>query len=385
MILKERRWFDKASTQKIIEILNSQEGHEARFVGGCVRDSIIGHPVSDIDIATTMPPKQVSDLLQEKQIKVIPTGIQHGTVTALLEGDSFEITTLREDINTNGRHAEVAYTNDWKKDASRRDFTMNALYLDQDEKLYDFYDGMLAIENKSILFIGNAVERIKEDYLRILRFFRFSSYYGDGSFDGGGVAACESEKKGLQTLSKERIRDEFFKILKAPYLVQALSMMHERGILSEIFPSYQMKGAFVGFCTKTRQEKDDVIVLLKLLILSDFEPADMLAKRFKLSNKQKQIIHQLYLCINDNEPLFAQLYTFGKEIVVPVLIFKGEEEKLDYCQSWKRPTFPITAQDLKEKGVEEGKQLGDMLKKAEKWWLSHDANPTKKEVLAFLF
>lgn len=385
MILKERGWFDKASTRKIITLLNAPQDNEARFVGGCVRDGLIGRRVSDVDIATTLLPPDVIKLLENHDVKVIPTGIDHGTVTAVIDGDVFEVTTLREDVSTDGRHAEVVYTTDWKKDASRRDFTMNALYLDQNEQVFDFFEGLEAIKNKQVIFIGDANQRIDEDYLRILRFFRFSSFYSDGSLDEQGVVACSLKKEGLKALSKERIRDELFKILKSPHMLDVLRVMSDKKILDVILPEAVMSKQFITYCQNPKSQEMESPELFKLLVLSNFMPANNLAKAFKLSNKQKQKLHDWRICYESTEALFTKLYYYGADIVKPLAIYKEDFDDVPTIEIWSKPVFPLSANDLKSRGVDEGKELGVLLKKGEKWWLENKARPSKDEILAYLF
>ena len=204
-------WLNEADTKAVMDALQA-EGGAARFVGGSVRNALMGEPVSDVDIATTATPEKAKALLEAKGVKVVPTGIDHGTITAVTSTRHFEITTLRVDVATDGRRADVAFTDDWVEDAKRRDFTMNALYCDADGTVHDPLGGLDDLKARRVRFIGDPHERIREDYLRILRFFRFHAWYGKGEPDDAGLRACAEEKEGLRQLSGERVRDELFKI-----------------------------------------------------------------------------------------------------------------------------------------------------------------------------
>ncbi|CAK6581331.1 MAG: Poly A polymerase head domain protein [Rickettsia helvetica] len=227
--------------RKILSLLN--EKGQARLIGGCVRDVLLEKDSYDIDIATTLVPSEVTNILSRAKIKTIPTGLKFGTITAILNNEKFEITTLRKDIECNGRHAKVVFTNDFAEDAARRDFTINALsYCPFKNEIYDYFEGFKDLQQEKVVFIGEALDRIKEDYLRILRFFRFSSYYAN-QLDDGGFKACKALKDGLKTLSRERIKSEMDKIIVSKRVAQILEAMFEIGILELIFSiqNYEIK------------------------------------------------------------------------------------------------------------------------------------------------
>ena len=226
-------WLREAPLRDILAALDS-EGEEARVIGGAVRNALLGEPHGDTDIATTAPPSEVIRRAEAAGFKAVPTGIEHGTVTVVGAGRPFEVTTLREDVETFGRRAKVAFGRDWKRDAERRDFTMNALSLSRDGTLHDYVGGLADIEARRVRFIGDAGRRIAEDYLRILRFFRFHAAYGEGVPDPEGVAACIEARAGLEQLSRERVRMEALKLLIAKHAVPTLALMTETGLLEQV-------------------------------------------------------------------------------------------------------------------------------------------------------
>ena len=226
-------WLPAADTRAVLEALMA-DGKPARLVGGCVRDALAGRPVTDVDIATPETPPRVIDLLRAAGLKAVPTGVEHGTVTAVVRGKPFEVTTLRRDVTTDGRHAVVAFTDDWTEDAARRDFTMNALSADPDGRVHDPFDGVADLAAGRVRFVGEARARIREDVLRILRFFRFHAHYGKGAPDADGLAACRELAPLLPRLSAERVATELLKLLKAPDAAATVRMMREAGILAPI-------------------------------------------------------------------------------------------------------------------------------------------------------
>ncbi len=228
-------WFSKPGLQRIFSLLNA-DGGEARVVGGAVRNALMGLPVGDIDMATTLPPQDVVERAKDAGIKAVPTGIDHGTVTLVVDGEGYEVTTLRRDVTTDGRHAEVAFGTDWKEDAERRDLTINALYADASGEVIDLIGGLADIETKTVRFIGDAATRIAEDHLRILRFFRFFAYYGSGRPDADGLRASARAKDKLSTLSAERVWSEMKKLLSADDPSRALLWMRQAGVLAQILP-----------------------------------------------------------------------------------------------------------------------------------------------------
>ena len=247
LIVAHAEWFLKPETQAVFACLN-REGFEARVVGGAVRNTLLNEPVREVDFATTARPEDTLRLAAQAGIKTVPTGISHGTVTLIVHGVPFEVTTLRQDIETHGRRATVAFSEDWAEDACRRDFTMNALYAGSKGDVYDPLEGAADLLARRVRFVGDARTRIQEDYLRILRFFRFNAQYARGAFDREGVAASIRERFGLQRLSRERIRSELLHILVARRAVDAIEVMDESGLLILIFGGVTRRERFNWLC-----------------------------------------------------------------------------------------------------------------------------------------
>ena len=377
------------TSKKIMSLLN-KEGDLARFVGGCVRDSLINIRTKDIDIATKYKPEKIIEILSSNSIKVIPTGFDHGTVSVFTNTFNFEITTLRSDIETDGRHAKVSFTDDWKEDSKRRDFTINSIYLSPNGDIFDPNNGTLDLAKGSVIFIGDPKERILEDYLRILRYFRFNSYYGDENipFSSQAYEACKDLRVKLKNLSPERIQSEFFKILVAPNARKNISAMSEANILKVIFDNPVDVSYFsrmVDIDCKNQYIPNPILRLISLIYLQNISYDQL--KMFSLSNKKRDLIslivdkkinfsHQ----ININE-LNKHLYFYGSEICafgvrvcwsVDTDLRNDDNwlELLSIIEVWKKPTFPIKAKDIISRGVEEGPLLGQILNELENLWIS---------------
>lgn len=398
-------WLLKEQTKKVMFALNSASAmsgeydQAAMFVGGCVRNSLLGKGVDDIDIATIFPPEKTIEILQAHDIKVIPTGLKHGTVTALIDGISFEITTLRLDVETDGRHAQVEFTDDWQKDASRRDFTMNALYLSADGvHIFDFFDGLKDLSNQHVRFIGNPHQRIEEDYLRILRFFRFTSYYGDGNFDEDGLKACEKLRLGIESLSKERIQVEFFKILKAPQAFETLKIMQDHEILETFIDEPNISRDLKQYIEWENKFCDNIYALFRLYILAreGMSPEDLF-QEFRLSKDEKKSLYKMESFMEDEQAvapnLFYCFYFYGTQKTIRGLFLKNianadfenfipsiKREK----QAWKKPVCPLSAQDLMERGFKQNRELGEILKKIENAWALSHGSMDKNELLELI-
>jgi poly(A) polymerase len=272
-----------SAVQRVLALLNTR-GEEAMLVGGVVRNALLGLPQSDIDIATTARPEEVTRRAAEAGLRAIPTGIDHGTVTLVVEGRTFEVTTLREDIETDGRRALVRFGRDFSRDARRRDFTMNALYARADGEIIDFVGGLTDAYSRKVRFIGDPVARIREDYLRIMRFFRFAAQYQEGDFDPAGLAACGRERAGLASLSRERVRAEMMKLVMAPRAAAALEAMADCGILAEIFGVGIDCETFT--CLVSIAPDVGPIPRLVALISGRENPILVLQERLKLSNTE---------------------------------------------------------------------------------------------------
>ncbi|CAF26412.1 CCA tRNA nucleotidyltransferase [Bartonella quintana] len=389
-------WLQQSQLQTLLHVL-SLDGEEARIVGGAVRNQLLEQPISDIDVATTCFPQQVIARVEEAGFKAIPTGIAFGTVTVVAQSCSYEVTTLRSDIETDGRHAKVAFDRDWQKDAERRDFTMNALYCDAAGNLYDAVGGLNDVASRTIRFIGIPENRIREDYLRILRFFRFFAWYGAGRPDVQGLKACVYLKHGLQKLSSERIWGEMKKLLAAPNPTRALLWMRQSGILTLIFPETEKWGIdAIHSLVKTEQAlgwKVDPLLRLESLLPPDPIRLHEMAHRLHLSYKETKRLKEwaeLEIISQNCSENFVQklIYFYGRQPVLDQLslslvaahvdALKGNEalQKAEnymrlyqFAQKWQIPTFPVSGKDLMKKGLAKGVLLGQKLKELERIWI----------------
>nr|WP_210302658.1 CCA tRNA nucleotidyltransferase [Bartonella callosciuri] len=382
--------------QTLLRVL-SLDGEEARVVGGAVRNQLLGQPICDIDIATTCLPQQVIVRAEEAGFKTVPTGVAFGTVTVVSRSCSYEVTTLRSDIETDGRHAKVVFGRDWQKDAERRDFTMNALYCDAAGRLYDDVGGLNDIASQTVRFIGIAENRIREDYLRILRFFRFFAWYGAGRPDTQGLKACVGLRDGLQKLSSERIWGEMKKLLAALDPTRALLWMCQSGILVRIFPETEKWGIdAIHSLVKTEQAfgwKADPLLRLESLLPPDPVRLHEMAQRLRLSHKETVRLKEwakLEMISQNCSDHFVQklIYFYGRQPVldqlslsvaashVDALERSGTSQKAEHyvrlyqlAQQWQIPTFPVNGKDLMKKGLTKGVLLGEKLKELEKIWI----------------
>ncbi|MBV8976854.1 MAG: CCA tRNA nucleotidyltransferase [Alphaproteobacteria bacterium] len=359
---------------------------DARFVGGAVRNALLGLAVEDVDIATPLEPQEVVTRLARAGLKAVPTGIDHGTVTAVSSGRSFEITTLRRDIETDGRHAVVGFTRDWSEDARRRDFTMNALYADAAGEVFDYTGGIDDLKAGHVRFVGHAAERIAEDRLRILRLFRFHAWYGRGEMDADALNAAKAQKASLALLSGERIRKELLRLFEAADPMPALRMMAATGILAEVLPGSLRVERLARLVEIDRDNFFDADALLRLAAL---DPPREALERLKFSNLQKTRLEDLhgaqerivsYLAIKDVRRL---LYRLGADAFMDRVRLKWAEDLkesnavqwralLAMAQAWRRPRFPLTGDNVKNAGVPEGPLVGRILAEVEEWWIESD-------------
>ncbi|WP_084418070.1 CCA tRNA nucleotidyltransferase [Henriciella litoralis] len=391
--LSKTDWIGAPETRAVMAALNGAGAGESRFVGGCVRNSLMGRPVDDVDIATQLTPDAVLYALKEAGIRAIPTGIDHGTVTAIVDGKPYEITTLRRDVETDGRRAVVAFTEDWAEDAARRDFRLNAIYADISGKLFDPTGGGIAdAADGRIIFIGDADTRLREDYLRILRFFRFNAWYG-AEMDAEGLAACERQKAGLAKIAAERIWKELHKMLAAPEPVQAVTAMAECGVLEQILPVTDGVDGLHDLVVSERLcgvLPDPVLRLMSLLPRTAQAVIDT-SKALRLSNADTA---RLVAWAADNltdvtkfngRALRYALYFHGKQAVVDRALLSGADVRdlLAATRAWKRPEFPIGGDDALAAGLE-GKAIGEALRALELWWMEEDFLPERDALLARL-
>ena len=366
------KWSKKRGTKRLLGALGAEQGL-TRFVGGAVRDDLLGLPVSDIDLATRIPPDEVIRRLERARIKAVPTGIDHGTITAVSDGQPFEITTLRRDVTTDGRRATIAYTDDWKEDAARRDFTINALSADPiTGELFDYFGGLADLEQRHIRFIGDPLQRIAEDHLRILRFFRFHARFDAGEADTAALNACAARAKDLMALSRERIADELLKLLEIPDPSRTIEIMLDRAILKPIFPEIEMKRvedlrALIA-AEQAAGVASDPLRRLGALLPRREELADDIAVRLRLSNKaRKRLVCAAARDLGISPRALA--YRVGNECAVDRLLLAGRPSDAAAIAGWHRPRLPVSGGQLIKRGLAEGPIVAQTLRSIEDEWL----------------
>ena len=364
-----------------------------KFVGGAVRDTMLELAVADIDAATTHKPTETMALLKAANIKVIPTGLKHGTVTAVQGTETIEITTLRIDTETDGRHAEVAFTTDWLEDARRRDFTFNALYAAPSGKIFDPFEGVADLKAGTVRFIGDAEMRIEEDALRILRFFRFYGKYGKGRPNARALAACHEKLGMLACLSVERVRDELLKILGQVNPVDVITLMERAGVLKNIFGAEYSSEKVATFVAGENRLKSPINALVRLYLLA--QPtvgAAAVARKFKLSNEQRQFLVKFETMQggaspNTQKEIHQAIYRFGADVVRACAVCTEPavfEQTIRICDSWHVPMLPVKGSDLLGLGWEPGPQMGQCLKGLEAHWIESDFNLSKAQLLEMI-
>lgn len=383
LVPEDHPWLASPPLVRLMEILN-REGINARLVGGCVRDALMGLVIRDIDIACRLTPEVALKRLEAAGVKVIATGLKHGTITAVLEGQNFEITTLRRDMETYGRHAKVAFTDDWHEDAKRRDFTFNALYLDLDGSLYDPCGGLADSSARRVRFIGDAGLRIREDSLRILRFFRFAACVGRGEMDADGLQSCKSHKSLIDHLSGERVAQEIFKILQAEFVLPVMAIMAQTGILAHILPGHAALEKFSNF-VKQEQKRDhcDILMRLSCLLPGDKAAGARLSHHLRLSKAQSKML-VLFSQITPAKPDLTErdmrkiIYQQGREAALFALYQGGHLENISYAESWIIPEFPLKGRDL---SLPAGPEMGRVLTRLEEKWVESDFNLSREKLL----
>jgi poly(A) polymerase len=382
--LKRQDWMGAPQTRAVLDAL----GGEARFVGGAIRNALMDKPVGDVDLATPLPPDEVMKRLQAASLGAVPTGIEHGTITAISSGKSFEVTSLRRDVSTDGRRAVVRFTTDWKEDSGRRDFTINALYASADGEIFDYHNGIADLQAGRVRFIGAARSRIREDFLRILRLFRFHAWYGKGEIDSEALCAAAAEKPGLAKLSGERIQKEMLKLLEAENPVGVLRAMAASGILSEIFPGALNIARLERLAAIETDNFFTPDPLLRLAaLLSD--GASTLADRWKLSNTDRERLEDVvgagekivsYLSIREVRKL---LYRLGAQRFKDRVCLRwAQDAKASnaiqwralqaLADAWQPPKFPLDGGNVMAAGVPEGPLVGRILAEVEEWWIESD-------------
>jgi poly(A) polymerase len=407
--LPPQDWLEAAETRAVIAAL-SADGAQPRFVGGCVRDALARRPVKDIDIATPDTPERVIELLARAGLRSVPTGLAHGTVTAIANGKPFEITTLRRDVETDGRHAKVAFTDDWIADASRRDFTINALSCRADRQIYDPFGGIADLAAGRIVFVGDPGKRIDEDVLRLLRYFRFYAHFGHPPADTASVHACRARAGRLTDLSGERIAAEILKLLAVPDPLPALVLMQWAGALQVLLPDGADLGRIRALAfLESRGVRHDGIAIdplrrLAALLKPDREQAEQLASRLRLSNAQTERL--IALTAPDIVPDRAMglpqqrrlLYRLGTERFLDLTLMAWAQVRadegyvppgdngrwmamLDLIAEWAIPNFPVRGEDVVAAGVPAGPEVGRRLTALRDWWEEEDFRPGRTELL----
>lgn len=405
----EDSWLRSEGLRAIFSALR-EAGGEARVVGGAVRDALLRTEVDEIDLAASLSPDLVTKALERAGLKVKPTGIAHGTVTAVHDGKGYEITSLRRDVETDGRHARVAFTDDWQADAARRDFTINAIAADESGKLYDYHGGREDLRAGLVRFIGDPRQRIQEDVLRILRFFRFSAWFAVGGLDSEGLGACLQLAPLLPRLSVERVARELLKLLSAPHPLAAWRCMQDNGIAAAVLPEsvpdlarlesllYLEKRVFGQAETLAPTSVPRGLLRLSSALPVDRALCAAAARRLKLSNRDSEILETLAELPQSlerdglsREAFRRALYRHGVDLATTAALLAGAAQSglsgnlvaaLGEARAWTPITFPIRGKDFKTLGLEAGPAMGKLLRELEDWWIARDFAPSREECLA---
>lgn len=379
--MRGQPWLEAKATRAVIAALEAAGGPGcARFVGGCVRNSLLGQPVDDIDIATRLRPEQTVAALQTAGLKAVPTGVEHGTVTGVSERKPYEITTLRRDVETDGRRAVVAFTEDWAEDAARRDFRLNALYADAEGTVFDPTGGGLddAAAGR-IVFVGEAETRIREDYLRILRFFRFYAWYGRGDPDPVGLAACGALRAGMTQLSAERVSKELLKLLAARDPRPSVRAMRGSGVLTQVLQEVQPLDLFEAMCGLT----DDPVLRLSALLPADTSIVTRIAAALRLSNEMRD---RLAAAVAEGPMVTVDMSEVAARAALYRLGRRAFEDRLQRAEAvggegaalrrlaadWTPPRMPVGGRDLARLDLKPGPETGRILKAFEEGWIADD-------------
>ncbi len=389
-------WAQRTLYLDIIDVV-AEAGGEARFVGGAVRNHMMRLPVADVDMATTLSPERMVEILSKAKIKVFPTGIDHGTVTAVRNKDKCEITTLREDVETDGRHAKVVFTNDWIEDAKRRDFTINTLLMDKKGQIYDPLGlGLDDIRKRAILFVGEAPQRIKEDALRILRYYRFIALYGDRP-DDYTQEICQKHAELVDSLSKERVTEELKKILSVDRSVDVMGFMNKANVLPQLFVKNFEETLIRNFINlQKRYDLFNLCARFFMLFETGVSDEDI-KSQLSFSNKDLKFFKDIkgaLESLSETEDLRLdylkrQIYEFGREALLQALLIHFartglttfDEAALTLLGKWDVPVLPITGKDIQALGIKQGPEIGQLLKETEDWWIGNNFKPTQKECI----
>lgn len=386
--LADAPWLSDPSVAALFDALDG-DGAETRFVGGAVRDALSGRQVADIDFATTLSPAETSRRLAAAGLKAAPTGLAHGTVTAVIDGRGFEITTLRQDVATDGRHAVVAFTDDWRADAARRDFTINAMSADRVGAVYDYFGGAADLAAGCVRFVGVPADRVREDYLRILRFFRFHAWYGAGEIDAAGLAACKNGVEGLVNVSSERVRMELLRLLSAPDPTATLAAMAAADILPALFGVEARDIRSLIAVERSVDAPPDPI--LRLAALAPLR-AEVLAERLRLSRAEASALAKLappWTGLGETAADWRRALhrlgcaAFRRRALLAAA--SGETERLrgrlQASEAWTPRRLPVNGRDLINAGLTHGPEVGAMLQALEDYWLERDFAPGRDELI----
>ena len=387
--LGDAQWLRHGEVARLLAALGC-DGEEARVVGGAVRNALLRLSVDEIDVATTAVPEEVVRRVEAAGWNAIPTGIDHGTITVTIDGKPFEVTTLRQDVETYGRKAKVAFGRDWRTDAERRDFTINALSATADGRIYDYVGGVADIAARRVRFIGEPATRIAEDYLRILRFFRFHAWYGQGHPDATGLHACILARVGLETLSRERLRMELLKLLLAPHATPTLAVMAETGILGAVLGGVPLLASFenVAKAEATMGFSADAVRRLGALAVTVKEDGERLGQRLRLSNAEAERLVALehwwrVFPAAGEQPAHALLYHLGPHSFTDRVLVawsrsaagvadRAWHDLANLPQRWTPPKFPLKSANFLDRGLAAGPALGAAMRAAEAAWIAAD-------------
>jgi poly(A) polymerase len=387
--LADAAWLREGEVARLLSLLD-RDGEEARVVGGAVRNALLRVPIGEIDVATTALPDEVTRRVEAAGGKALATGIEHGTVTAIIGDRPIEVTTLRQDVETFGRKARVVFGRDWRADAERRDFTINALSITPVGVFHDYVGGLDDIAARRVRFIGEPRRRIEEDYLRILRFFRFHANFAEGAPDSAGLHACVAARAGLETLSRERVRAELLKLLLAPHATATLAIMSECGLLGMILGGVALLASFENLVKAEAAlgAEPDAVRRLGALGVWVKEDADRLTSRLRLSGAEAERLLALehwwrVAPDSDAQPAHALLYELGPQRFLDRVLVawtRSDEGAADINwrqlatlpQRWTVPGFPLKAADFVQRGVQAGPRLGNALRAAETAWIAAD-------------
>ena len=384
MTLPDAPWRTRPGMDRLLAALGAGEG-ETRFVGGCVRDALLGLAVSDVDLATRLAPEEVMKRLEAARIKAVPTGLAHGTITAVIGGAPVEVTTLRRDVATDGRRATIAYTGDWREDAARRDFTINALSADPGTgEIFDYFEGRADLDARKVRFIGDPLQRIAEDHLRILRFFRFHARFGSAAPDVAALDACAARANDLMALSRERIADELLKLLALPDPAPTIALMIERGVLRPVLPEIESADRLAALVAAERTAgiAPDSIRRLAALLPAEPETAAAVAARLRLSKRAaKRLVSAADRFVAADPEALA--YRIGAAEAADRILLHGRPgPELAALASWQRPRLPVGGGDLIAMGLSAGPVVAATLQAIEEEWLSAGFPKDREKVRA---